>query len=184
MKARGGGDFSLYENRFGRCLGGYHPWIAREQQKSKGMYTFLNTLYINQIVEDSLSVHTCSRFLIKSKDDAEEACAKPRNEKVIPFKTSSMNETRKCSVAEMVDFLRIESLATTIEPKCRSCHCGKCLVPGSMFSHQEEVELKLVEEGLSCDETRGCWVTRYPYLHLRELLQGSKEVAMKSMLAT
>ena len=62
MMTRGGGDFWLYENRFGKCLGGYHPWIAREQQKAKGVYTFLNSLYVNKIVENSLSVPTCSQF--------------------------------------------------------------------------------------------------------------------------
>ena len=42
----------------------------------------------------------------------------------------------------------------------------------------------MIEEGLQYDDTKGCWVTKYPYLHPKELLRGSKEVAMKSMLST
>ena len=184
MRAKEVGDLWLYKNRFGRCLRGYHPWIVGEQLKATQIYSLINTLYVNRIVRDSFSIPTCSKFLIKKEENAKEACAKPRNEKGITLITSSMKEMRKCSVAEMVDFFKVESLATTIKPKCGSCRCGKCPVPGSRFSHREEAELKLVEEGLLCNETRSCWVTKYPYLHLRELLQGSKDVAMKSMLAT
>ena len=93
----------MYENRSGRCLGGYHPWLAGEQHKSEGAYTFLNTLYVNQIIEDSLSVPTCSKFLIKNEEDAEEACTNLRKEGVLTFKTSSKNKAKKCYIAEMTD---------------------------------------------------------------------------------
>ena len=90
----------------------------------------------------------------------------------------------KVAAAEMSDFFKMESLGTVIEPKCGSCRCGKCPVPGSRYSHREESELKMIEEGLRYDAGRSCWVTKYPYLHSKELLRGSREVALKSMLST
>ena len=41
----------------------------------------------------------------------------------------------------------------------------------------------MIEEGLQYVDTRGCWVTKYLYLHSKDLLRGSREVAMKSMLS-
>ena len=60
------------------------------------------------------------------------------------------------------------SMLTTKEPQYSSCQCGKCHMPGSRYSHHEEAELKLIQEGLHHDESGEHWVTRYPYLHTRE----------------
>ena len=44
--------------------------------------------------------------------------------------------------------------------------------------------MRLIEEGLFYDEEKKMWMTKYPYLHPRELLRGTKEVAKRAMLAT
>ena len=57
-------------------------------------------------------------------------------------------------------------------------------MPGSRYSFQEEAELKLIEDNMRYDEEQKCWIASYPYLHPRETLRGTKEVAMKSLLST
>ena len=54
----------------------------------------------------------------------------------------------KVAAMEMCDFFKVESLRTMIEPKCGSCKCGKCPVPGPQYSHKEESELHVIEEGV------------------------------------
>ena len=92
--------------------------------------------------------------------------------------------TLKISPAESNDFFTTEQLGTVAEPKCGSCRCGKCPVPGSRYSFREESELKLIEENLSYSEANGYWVARYSYLYPRESLKGTREVALQSMLST
>ena len=41
----------------------------------------------------------------------------------------------------------------------------------------------MIDESLSYNEENEHWVAQYPYLYPREVLKGSKEVAIKSMLA-
>ena len=42
----------------------------------------------------------------------------------------------------------------------------------------------MIKENMSYDEDKGCWTASYPYLFPRESLRGTKEVAMRSMIAT
>ena len=48
----------------------------------------------------------------------------------------------------MYNFFQTEALGTTINVKSGSCKCRKCPVPGSRYSHREEAELKLIQDGL------------------------------------
>ena len=82
------------------------------------------------------------------------------------------------------DFFRSEQLCTTIEPKCGSCRCGRCPIPGSRYSFREEVELKLIDENLHYDHETGKWIASYPYLFPKESLMGTKTVALRSMITT
>ena len=56
-----------------------------------------------------------------------------------------------------------EELATIVSPKCGSCRCGKCPMPGHTYSFQEEVELKIIQKGLKYDDKNQCWSTTYPW---------------------
>ena len=154
QKALGGGDFWLWGNEFGTCVGGSHPLVHSLTTRSDSLYTVMKTLVQQDGVYDSLRIPTCSAL------------------------------TTKVSPAECSDFFNLERLGTTVEPKCGACRCGKCPVPGSRFSFREESELKLIKEGLSYDEENHCWVAQYPFLYPRDTLKGSKEVALKSMLST
>ena len=58
-KANGGGDLWLYQNRFGICIGGSHPWVTGRMEKSAGMYTVLSTVRVGQQLKESLSIPTC-----------------------------------------------------------------------------------------------------------------------------
>ena len=154
QKAAGGGDFWLWGNDFGTCVGGTHPLIDSFTSRSDNLFTVLKTVALNDLVQESLRIPTCSAL------------------------------TSKISVVEGNDFFQTERLGTVVEPRCGSCRCGRCPVPGSRFSFREESELKLIEENLTYDEESGCWIARYPYLYPRESLKGSREVAVKSMLST
>ena len=65
MKAKHGGDFWIWENHFGTCVGGSHPWLKRFYSKSEGMYTMLNVINedTNRGIEESCSIPKCSAVL-------------------------------------------------------------------------------------------------------------------------
>ena len=82
----------------------------------------LKVVEVSSIYDDSMKIPSCSVFQSKS------------------------------SIMEMDDFFMAEQLGTTVEPRCGSCRCGKCPVPGSRYSFREEVELSLIEENILYDE--------------------------------
>ena len=155
QKAEGGGDFWLWQNAFGSCVGGSHPLVNSFTCRSDSLYTVLKTIIQREeLVQESWKIPSCRAY------------------------------STKVSITECGDFFNMEKLGTVVEPRCGSCKCGKCPVPGSRYSFREESELKLIDENLSYDEESGCWVTKYPFLFPKDMLKGSKEVAMKSMVAT
>ena len=154
IKAELGGDFWIWGNVFGNCIGGSHPLVSSHISRSDNLYTVLKVVDSNSIYTESFKIPTCTSFQTK----------------VSPLDSS--------------DFFRSEQLATVVEPKCGSCRCGRCPVPGSRYSFKEESELKLIDDHLHYDKEKGSWVAGYPYLHPPESLKGTKAVAMKSMLAT
>ena len=154
IKATGGGDFWIWGNGFGNCVGGSHPLVGNVVSRSENMYTVLKVVEVDRLYSDSLKIPSCSVY------------------------------QAKVSSSEAEDFFRSEQLCTVIEPRCGSCRCGRCPVPGSRYSFREETELKLVEENLWYDNSSSRWVAKYPYIHPRESLKGSKSVALKSMLST
>ena len=154
QKARGGGDFWLWENSFGSCLGGSHPLVNSCTTRSDSLYTVLKTVVVTEPYADNLKIPSCGAF------------------------------STKVSPLECSDFFNTEQLGTIIEPKCGSCRCGRCPIPGSRYSFREETELRLIEEKLTYDDMQNCWILEYPYLFPREALKGSREVAFKSMLQT
>ena len=88
----------------------------------------------------------------------------------------------KESQAAMDNFFKTEALGTNVDVRCGSCKCGKCPVPGNIYSHCEEAELKIIQEGLKCDEVNKCWKTAYPYLYPKELLKGNRDIALRTMM--
>ena len=154
QKAQGGGDFWLWKNQFGTCIGGSHPLVDSLTSRSSSLYTVMKVITENIAHDPELKIPTCTSFFAKA------------------------------SISDSSDFFRSEQLGTTIEPKCGACRCGKCPVPGSRFSFREETELRMIDENLVYDEAAGSWVATYLYLFHRETLKGNKTVAFKSMEAT
>ena len=153
QKALGGGDFWLWGNEFGTCVGGSHPLVNSFTTRSDTLYTVMKTLVHQDAFYDSLRIPTCNALSVK------------------------------VSNAECNDFFNLERLGTSVEPRCGACRCGKCPIPGSRFSFREESELKMISDNLTYDEDRGCWVAKYPFMFPRELLKGDREIAFKSMLS-
>ena len=154
IQSEGGGDFWIWGNMFGNCVGGSHPWVGNSVTRSETLYTVLKSVIVPSLQEESLKIPTCAAF------------------------------ATKVSAGDAGDFFKTEQLGTVVDPKCGSCRCGRCPVPGSRYSFREEAELKLIQENLKYDESQGAWIAKYPYLHSRELLKGSRTVAVKSLLAT
>ena len=136
------------------CVGGFHPLVTSFTTRSESLFTVMKVVTQEVSPVDDLRIPSCSAFVSKT------------------------------AVIDSSNFFSGEQLATVIEPKCGSCRCGKCPVPGSRYSFKEEQELKMIEDNMTYDEEEKCWVAQYPYVHPRETLKGSREVAFKSMLAT
>ena len=152
QKALGGGDFWVWQNRFGSCVGGTHPLITSFTTRSDSLYTVMKVVV--EEANSSLKIPMCSSY------------------------------ASKVSSAEGLDFFSSEQLGTYLDPKCGSCRCGKCPIPGSRYSLKEERELKMIDDNLAYDDQKQCWVSSYPYIYAKETLKGSKEVARKSMIST
>ena len=54
----------------------------------------------------------------------------------------------RVSFPEVEEFLMQEQLATTVDPWCGRCRCGKCPIPGTRYSYGKERGLKMVDERL------------------------------------
>ena len=139
----------------------------------------LKTAQINKSVKSFLSLSTCwsGRGNIKKQESGDS-----KGGKAICLSAGQIKLPKEATL-EMSDFFKTESLGTIIEPRCSSRCCGRCPVPGSKYSHREEFELKLIEEGLHYDTNFNLWITSYPYLYSKDMLRGTRGVAMKTMLA-
>ena len=197
VRAEGGGDFWLWENQFGICVGGSHPAIGSSTTRSDALFTVLNTMVVSAEKENSLKIPSCigknvkkkklhcsTGQIINSENQSENELVQSQAPKCSVDTTLvhvAMNKPAKSTVLDASDFFQSEQLGTTVEPRCGACRCGRCPVPGSRYSFREETELKMIDEGMRYDDERGCWVAKYPYLHPREKLRGSISVAKKSL---
>ena len=59
-------------------------------------------------------------------------------------------------------FFQLEALGTVIEPRCGSCQCTKCPVPGSQDSFKEQKELDIIQNNLKYNLAERRWYTEYP----------------------
>ena len=55
----GEGDFWIWENMFGRCVGGSHPLLQGGVTRSESLFTVLNVLHANKAVEESMMIPAC-----------------------------------------------------------------------------------------------------------------------------
>ena len=61
------------------------------------------------------------------------------------------------------DFILCDQLGTEITPKCGSCRCGHCPIPGHTYSFNEEQELEMIKRNLKYIENSERWRTSYPW---------------------
>ena len=69
-----------------------------------------------------------------------------------------------CLKSKTDQFIEGEELGTAITPKCGSCRCGKCPLPGHTYSFVEQQELQMIRDGLRHDEENERWIAAYPWL--------------------
>ena len=63
-KAKGGGEFYVWKNSFGRCIGGRHKMIASAPEKnSAAMFTIIATLFKSDLQYKSLQIPICPTYL-------------------------------------------------------------------------------------------------------------------------
>ena len=101
--------------------------------------------------------------------------ATPRPQKCFVTKTAPINSD------EM--FFQLESLGTMIEPKCGSCACSKCPVPGSKYCFSQQKELDRIMNNLNYDEALGLWSTPLPWKFPRSDLPRNEKIALQSLHA-
>ncbi|KAJ8049254.1 hypothetical protein HOLleu_01926 [Holothuria leucospilota] len=78
-------------------------------------------------------------------------------------------------------FLRIESLGVSCNPKCGGCKCGKCPPGAKEYTLQEERELDLIENGLKFKNNR--WEAKYPWVKDPKGLPDNRVVAVARVKA-
>ena len=81
--------------------------------------------------------------------------------------------------AQENEFLKMERMGTIVEPQCGACKCGRCPVPGSIYSYMEQKQLDLINRLREYDEEKGCWMTEYPWRRPREDLAKNEAMGRK-----
>ena len=93
-------------------------------EKSAGMYTVLNMVCVNQQMKKSLTIPMCGH----GGKGGQSVCLMTGKQGVAKAEVAA---------TEMSNFFKIKSLGTIVKPRCGSCRCGKCPVPGFHYSPRE-----------------------------------------------
>lgn len=97
---------------------------------------------------------------------------------------SNSNHLCKTCQAKVDSFISGEEMGTEISPKCGNCKCGKCPISGHNYSFVEEQELKIIQDNLTYDPERLCWVTKYPWVMDPSLLPDNFYSALATLRNT
>ena len=62
IRATGGGDFWVWQNRFGSCVGGSHPLVGNYVARSDSLFTVLKVVDISTRHQETLKIPTCTTF--------------------------------------------------------------------------------------------------------------------------
>ena len=80
------------------------------------------------------------------------------------------------------EFMRAESLGCEPPRRCAGCRgCEECGFRGSHMSHKEALELRMMEENVSFDESLGKWRVRYPFTQDPRILSNNYRRVLKMM---
>ena len=80
-------------------------------------------------------------------------------------------------------FFHLENLGVLIDPKCGSCKCTKCPIPGSRFSFSEQKQFDIIQKNLIYCEVLKRWITAYPWKLPRSTLPRNEKAALQSLNA-
>ena len=165
-----GENLSIMKGALGVCLQGSHPDLVENMCFDMNFVKTLNTVtpLQTQITSNhsSVAVHP------------------------VIANSCSLNSSSHCSVEshfnavdelKVMNFIKGEELSTQIDPKCGSCKCTKCPLPGHTYSFKEEAELRLIREGLKYKESDKVWITKYPWKVDPYTLPNNESAAFSSL---
>ena len=92
--------------------------------------------------------------------------------------------TNAIRATDIVSFIEGEKLGTEVNPKCGSCLCKKCPIPGHTYSFKEQQELQLIKENLTYVAEEGIWVAKYPWKVDPKLLPDNYPAAFATLKST
>ena len=108
----------------------------------------------------------------------------PRTLHASKHRAATCHITLKQHPAFSENFIVGEELGTSINPKCGSCKCGKCPIPGHDLSFREEQELLMIRSNLKHDSTQKVWTTSYPWIKDPKELPDNYQSAMGTLKGT
>ena len=152
-------NLSIMEGPLGICVQGSHPMIATED-------TITSNMADMKVADIQIkNTHLTS--------------ARPLTSVQHPF--FSQSHFSKSTSLEVEKYIKGEEIGTQSTPKCGSCRCTTCPLPGHTYSFQEEAELKLIRDGLRYDEDNKCWISRYPWKFDPKTLPDNKSATMGTL---
>ena len=151
--ARAGDNLSIMTGRLGLCLQGSHQRLKEETQ--------LSNFLVRTIHSEDIQAHS---YLTKGTT----------------HQLFTNQATHTCPKTD--SFIQGEELGTTVEPKCGSCRCGKCPLPGHTYSFVEQQELQMIRDGLHYDEVEKRWITKYPWLVSPDILPQNYSAAKSRLV--
>ena len=146
--ARAGENLSIMTGKLGLCIQGSHQRLREDTQ--------LSTLLVRTIHGEDVQTHThvtqrMTHPLLQEQPPHE-----------LRHKQAPINSL--CLNAKTELFIRGEEMGTAIAPKCGSCRCGKCPLPGHTYSFVEQQELEMIRTGMHHDKESERWIAGYPWL--------------------
>ena len=163
--ASDGKNLSIMQGDLGVCLQGLCPVMKGESVCASHSIKVVTSNFVNSLCGPS------HPHLAGSSVHKKAQCMPPEGE--TPSKQ-----------ANQVSFLFAEDLGTTVDPRCGSCKCGKCPLPGHTYSFREEQELKEIRENLKYDDEKECWTTSYPWLVDPSQLPNNYQAAFATLRST
>ena len=132
------GDFWFSKGRVGVCVGGRHPLIDEHTRKSDALFSVVHYVHHARVGVQEISPHElefCPRRSVtyrKSLSRFEEIKPSTTSAPIdlLPSSSTDCFVTKTAPINPDEMFFLIESLCTMIEPKCGSCACSKCPIPG------------------------------------------------------
>ena len=107
VRAKGGGDFWIYEGQFGSCVGGQHPKLKEETCRSENLFT-INHTYFTNVSSSNIMPHELEFCSARSEipynlsvASKEQSCIKFTNSNATVEIQS--NDSSHASVSKVVD---------------------------------------------------------------------------------